>query len=559
MDQTAIIISVLTLLAGIGIFLIGCNLMSSSLEAMGGHTLRNLFRKASKSKWVGVGIGAAGTAAIQSSGATTVMVIGFINAGIISLTQAATIIFGANIGTTITGQIVALGMFGGDTVSTTVIFSALAGVGAFITSFAKKDSVKTAGSILAGFGMLFVGLSMMSGSMEQFAHLKEVTDFLAGISNAFLLVVIGALLTAVIQSSSVMTSIAITMVFTGIISLDQGIYITMGSNIGSCVVAIIAGMTSSINAKRASFVHLFFNIGGVVLFMVLGGVIQLVSGGNVSLGTIFEGLFPGAPQTQLAMFHTVFNVIAVIVAVPLTEKLVALVVKMIPDKAEKTDEEGHKLYYIDEKMLVTPAIAVMEVKNEILNMAKLARDNFFLSLTMISTLNFDEQKAFELREKELNFLNRKIVDFVVKLNNERLSERDHTYLSGVLHTVSDLERVGDYAENIVEYAEDLKSGEQRFSDDALAEIEQAKELVNELHGFVMHAYKYKDMKALSKALGVEEQIDDMTNRMAENHIKRLHDKTCSPEVGSQYISLASNTERVADHFVNMGNTIKDLV
>ena len=395
--------------------------------------------------------------------------------------------------------------------------------------------------------------------MEQFAHLKEVTDFLAGINNAFLLVVIGALLTAVIQSSSVMTSIAITMVFTGIISLDQGIYITMGSNIGSCVVAIIAGMTSSINAKRASFVHLFFNIGGVVLFMVLGGVIQLVSGGNVSLGTIFEGLFPGAPQTQLALFHTVFNVVAVIVAVPLTEKLVALVVKMIPDKAEKTDEEGHKLYYIDEKMLVTPAIAVMEVKNEILNMAKLARDNFFLSLTMISTLNFDEQKAFELREKELNFLNRKIVDFVVKLNNERLSERDHTYLSGVLHTVSDLERVGDYAENIVEYAEDLKSGEQRFSDDALAEIEQAKELVNELHGFVMHAYKYKDMKALSKALGVEEQIDDMTNRMAENHIKRLHDKTCSPEVGSQYISLASNTERVADHFVNMGNTIKDLV
>ena len=250
MDTTTAISALLTLLAGIGIFLIACQMMSSNLESASSSKLKKLFEKASKSKMLGVGIGTIGTAAIQSSGATSVMTIGFVNAGIISLSQAATIIYGANIGTTVTAQIVALGMFGGNTISTTIIFSAFAGLGAFITLFAKTGKWKTWGGILTGFGMLFVGLSLMSSSMGDFAALDGVKTFLARVSNPILLVLIGAIFTAIIQSSSVMTSIALAMVVTGLIGLDQGIFLTMGSNIGSCVVAIIAGLTSGRNAKR---------------------------------------------------------------------------------------------------------------------------------------------------------------------------------------------------------------------------------------------------------------------------------------------------------------------
>ena len=240
MGTQTVIVALLNLLAGIGVFLIACQMMSSNLEAASSDKLKKLFSKASGSKLLGVGIGALGTAAIQSSGATTVMTIGFVNAGIISLAQAATIIYGANIGTTITAQIVALGMFSGNNaVSTSVIFAAFAGLGAFMGLFAKKSNLKTLGGILAGFGLLFVGLELMSGSMESFAALDGVKTFLAGIRNPLLLVLVGAVFTAIIQSSSVMTSIALTMVVTGLIGIDQGIYLTMGSNIGSCVVAIM--------------------------------------------------------------------------------------------------------------------------------------------------------------------------------------------------------------------------------------------------------------------------------------------------------------------------------
>ena len=270
MNAVEIATSVLSLIAGIGIFLIACTMMSSNLESLGSRKLKALFAKTSKSKLLGVGVGAAATAAIQSSSATTVMVIGFVNAGIMSLMQAATVIFGANIGTTITGQLVALGMFGSGAISTSVIFGALAGAGAFVLAFAKRDRAQKIGGILAGFGMLFVGLSMMSGAMSKFSELDSVRNFLAMFENPFLLVLIGALLTALVQSSSAMTSMAITMTVTGLITLNQGIYITMGSNIGTCVTALIAGLTSTKNAKRTALIHLIFNVAGVAIFMLIG-------------------------------------------------------------------------------------------------------------------------------------------------------------------------------------------------------------------------------------------------------------------------------------------------
>ncbi|MBP5423070.1 MAG: Na/Pi cotransporter family protein, partial [Paludibacteraceae bacterium] len=332
MDTVDVIAAILSMLAGIGIFLIACGMMSSNLEAISSSKLRTLFQKVSGNKIIGVGIGLVTTAAIQSSGATTVMVLGFVNAGIMTLAQAATIIYGANIGTTVTGQIVALGMTSGNMISTTVIFSAFAGIGALISLFTKKDNLKKWGGIFSGFGMLFVGLSMMSAAMGVFSELDAVKVFLSRIDNVILLVLIGTVLTAIIQSSSVMTSIAITMVVTGLISLDQGIYLTMGSNIGSCVVAMIAGLGSGKNAKRTALIHLFFNVGGVIIFVILGFVLSILSGGNLNYGVIFAKLFPKAPQIQLAMFHTIFNVSTVFVALPLTNLLIKTVTKIIPEE-----------------------------------------------------------------------------------------------------------------------------------------------------------------------------------------------------------------------------------
>lgn len=555
MDITAIITSLLTLLAGIGVFLVACQMMSSNLEAASSEKLKKLFSKASDNKLLGVGIGALGTAAIQSSGATTVMTIGFVNAGIISLAQAATIIYGANIGTTITAQIVALGMFGGNSVSTSVIFSAFAGLGAFLSIFAKKSSAKTFGGILAGFGLLFVGLELMSSSMDSFAALDGVKTFLAGIRNPLILVALGALFTAIIQSSSVMTSIALAMVVSGLIGIDQGIFLTMGSNIGSCVVAVIAGVTSGTNAKRTALIHLLFNCSGVILFLLAA---LFLGWFDISYGGVFEKMFPSAPQTQLAMFHTFFNVVTVAVMLPLTRALVSLVKRMIPDKPVSHDTE-FSLRYVDENMLRTPPVAVSQVKREILRMGDIALQNMDRSLEMATQQDFSHLPLFKRAEQELNFINRELIGFVVRLMGKTgLGEKDRSYLSGTYRSIRDLERIGDYAENIVEYATALSDSGQRFSDDARYEISQLKELLHRLYKLCMDAYQNEDLASLEKANEIEEQIDDFTKTMEEGHIKRMEMGICTPSVGAQYLELSSNAERMADHMINVAKTIRSL-
>ena len=560
MGTTAVLSAIFTLLTGIGIFLIACQMMSTNLESASSDKLKKLFAKASKSKLLGVGIGTFGTAAIQSSGATTVMTIGFVNAGIISLSQAATIIYGANIGTTITAQIVALGMFGGsNSLSTTIVFSAFAGVGAFMALFSNKSTGQTWGGILSGFGMLFVGLSLMSSSMSDFASLDGVKTFLAAISNPILLVLIGAIFTAIIQSSSVMTSIALTMVVTGLINLEQGIFLTMGSNIGSCVVAILAGMASGKNAKRTALIHLLFNCSGVVIFLFVGWILNLVSGGSFNFGVMFERMFPAAPQTQLAMFHTFFNVITVLIILPLNDFLVSLVCKAIPDSKEVETVGGFRLKYVDDNMLRTPPLAVAQTKREIIRMADLAMENFDRAINIITTLDFKEYDEFNQTEEELNFINRSLVDFVVKLSNKTaLSEHDHIYLSTTFRSIRDLERVGDYAENIVEYARDLSETGSSFSPDARNEIYRLKKMIEDLFSNVMGAYTDEDMGKMAQANVIEEQIDDFTKMMEDNHVARMNAGVCTPSVGVHYLELSSDTERIADHLINVAKSIRSL-
>ena len=529
-------------------------MLSGNLETICSTKLRTLFAKASEKKLVGVGIGTAATAAIQSSGATTVLVIGFVNAGIMSLTLAATIIYGANIGTTITAQIVAWGSSGSSDIIM-YLFAAMAGIGAFIAAYGKKERTRSIGSVIAGFGMLFVGLELMSDAMGDFAQEESVREFLSHIENVILLVIIGAVLTAIVQSSSVMTAVIIAMIGAGLLDLNQGIYLTLGSNIGSCIVAILAGMSSGLNAKRTALIHFLFNVFGVIIFVTFGFFMGVFTGNT--FGDIFSGLFPTL-QIDLAMFHTIFNVITVIIMLPLTSKLIALVTRILPGKEDHPveDNEAPHLSFVDDHMLKTPAIAVGEVTSEITNMASVAMKNFKISIDALTTLDISDLKEFKKNDRQLEYTNEELSKFLLKLSNTKLSDKDSSYVSTAFRTIIDIKRVGDYSENIIEYAEKLKAIHNNFSDYACDEVRQAEELVKKLYERVICAYVNKDSVSLDEAYDIEQQVDDLTDSMADNHIKRMSEGVCSPSVGAEFLSATSDIERIADHLMNVGKTIK---
>ena len=553
MNADAILMDLMRLLAGMGIFLMGCEVMSKNLEAICSDKLKGLLSRVSGNKVVGVMIGALATIAIHSSGAATVMTIGFVNAGVISLNQAATIIFGAEIGTTITGQIVALGMFGSGNIDADIVFSALAGIGVFMNMFAKKERQKLLGYVLTGLGMLFAGLNMMSGAMAGFAQTEGLRLFLANIDSIVILIIAGAILTAIIQSSSAITSIAITMVVTGLIDVHQGIYLTLGANVGTCLTGLLAGLKSEgVNARRTSMIQLIFNIGGVVVVSILDLLMQALTRGSLSIGLIFERLFPGLPHTQLAMFHTIFNIASVIAVLPFTNALVQLTKKLVPDEPEKKKKEH--FFYVDENMIETPSVAVEQVKKEIVNMAAIAMENFNHSIAMIRNKDFSKEEQFTENEEELNFLNHSLVEIIVKLTRKsNLSKKDHFYLTSTYHAISDIERIGDYSENIMEYAKNMAEANENFSQSALEEIDDLSDLINKLFRCTIDAYQTGSKKQKQEARKLEDEIDELTRLMAKNHIRRLNEGKCSAIVGAQYLKLSNDAERIGDHLININD------
>ena len=550
MSQIEIIEHLLELTAGIGVYLIAFKMISGNLEAVSSDRLKKTFAKISDNKIIGLCIGIVATVLIQSSSAVTVMTIGFVNAGILSLSQAATIVFGGEIGTTVSGQIVALGLFNAKTIDLNVLFSSFAGLGIVLSSIAKKDNLKKIGEIISGFGILFVGLGLMSSSMRSFSQLDSLKLFLSQLNNVVFLMVAGAIITAIIQSSAAMTSIAITMVATGLISLEQGIYITLGANVGTCFTGVMAAMSSGTNSKRTSVIQLIFNIGGAVSVLLLDTLIKALSPSSV--GILFERMFPGSPHFQLAMFHTIFNIASVIVVLPMTDLLVSLSKKIIPDSEQ--DEESERFYFIDENMLKTPAIAVSQVKKEIVNMADIAMVNFNASISSIINMNTDNRKTFVNNEKELNFLNKSLVEFIVKLTGlNNISKKDYLYLSSTYKTIADIERIGDYSENIMEYTDKLIEYDEKLSDDAKAEIRELTDLINQLYDLTMDVYENGNRLSFIKSMKVEDKVDELTKKMAENHISRLSRNQCSAEAGAQFLKLASDVERIGDHLININD------
>ena len=549
MNWLDIFYAFLSLLGGIGVFLYGMKLMGDSLEMVAGNEIKRMFAKISNKKLIGVGIGTVTTAVVQSSAAIIVMSMGFVNSGLMSLTQAITISYGANIGTCVTALIVAVGVGGFADVQLTVIFAALAGVGALMIMFTKKDKVKKIGGIITGLGMIFVGLSVMTSSMSIFSQSDKISAFLAKISNPALLLLFGILFTALIQSSSAVSGIVITMVASvpALLQFDQALYIILGSNIGTCITSLIAAIGTNTNAKRAAVINVFYKTVGVIIF----GILSIW----VPFGKMFS-VFK-APALQVAMFHLFFNVVATVIFFPFTNLMVKASEKIMPEKKKPVDENEPHLYFLEERLLRTPPVAVAQLKNEIENMAEIAKSNFdkCMDAVMVGKVS-DVIDEIAKNEKCLNFLNREITKYLVKLSQVDLSEDDKILISTSYHTVSDIERIGDYAENISEYAEKMEADKLTFSPKAISEIQTLKATITNLYDEVMKTYKEVTLDYIDKVNEYEESVDRQKEEMGEHHIERMNKGECTPEVGAIYLSLSSNAERVADHMTNSAYAVR---
>ncbi len=532
--------AVLLLLAGVGVFIVGMNMLGDGLEKSAGGSLKRLLGRISGNRFAGVGVGAATTAIIQSSSATTVMVIGFVNAGIMTLFQATAIIMGANIGTTVTGILVSLKSL---PISDFAMVLAFIGV---MMSFFKKDKVKQIGGILCGFGLIFVGLDLMGSSLKKCDALNEFfKDLFTKIDFPLLLILFGALFTALIQSSSAATGIFISMVGSGALSLDLALFLVLGSNIGTCITAVLACMGAGVNAKRAALIHLSFNLIGTAIFTAIIWPLQ-------AQVVTWLSKIPGGTQMQLAWFHVIFNVTTTLMLLPFVKQLVAMATKAIPEK--KADEEVYRLKFVDERLLTTPPVAIMQVKKEVEYMAELAKENLRQSFTAMSGTAKDYEKTIAEKENVINFTNKSLTRFLIKLS-PLVDNRNEKRIGAYFHVLNDLERIGDHAENFGEIATEMQKKELAFSEIAMAELQTMQEKVLRMFEIAAETFDNSDASRLGELTALENEVDGLKRALTANHYTRLAEGNCAIELSPYFSSTVAGLERVADHLVNVGYSI----
>ncbi len=539
-----LVASIMLLFAGSGVFMSGMKFMSDGLESSAGKGIRKLFGKISDNRLAGIGIGAGVTAIIQSSAATTVMVIGFVNAGIMTLFQATAIIMGANIGTTVTGLLVSL-----SSLNIGVFVSAFALIGILMTMFSKNKTVKDIGGVVCGLGLIFVGLDLMSGALEGNEQIRGAfAGLFSSISFPLLLIFFGALFTALIQSSSAATGLIITLVAQRVLPVESGLYIVLGTNIGTCITAIIASVGTSTNAKRAALIHLTFNLIGTVIFSLL---LVFLNKYFVKLLTLMA---PNAPAMQIAYFHIFFNLFTTLILVPFIRQLTWFATKVIRDK--ENDEEVLKLYYIDDRILHTPPIAVAQTLKEVLNMAEMARQNLDRAFNALTTGNVSEKDKIIRDEQKINYINRGVARYLVKMASLSLPTTDEKLVGSLHHVISDIERIGDYAENFLEDAEQMKEGGVEFTPAAIGELNEMYGKVTEMYRRAIKIFEYRDLSGLSSVDDIENQIDEMKILFEHTHIARLNAGECTVESGSHFYAVISALERIADHLTNVAYSIR---
>lgn len=546
--------SVITILAGCGVFLLGFKLLSDNMEKLAGNGLKRLFNKTSDKKLVGVGLGAAATAVVQSSAITTVMVIGFVNTGIMSLKQAATIIMGANIGTTITAQIVALQAF-----NLNVFFMALAFIGMAMNMFSKKDKVRLAGIALAGLGIVFVGLDVMSGAMEGEMIHAALETVLSKATNPAFLLFIGVAFTALIQSSSAVTTIIIAMAMQGLIVGGGGnavLYVILGSNIGSCVTALISSIGTSVNARRASIIHLLFNVIGAVIFMVILLIFPQFQ------EKTFERWF-SSPETQIAMFHTFFNVLCTLMFLPFTNVLVKLAMLIVPEtkteeKVEET-ESGAKFVYMDKRFLNSPALAISQLKKETFRMADMAMASLATAFNGFIRRDVSTVENVAANNEKIADLSKSISDYLVKVSAAGPSLEDEKKISALHNNVGDIVRISELADNLTKYTRKTINENLTFSPVVGTKLSEMYALLQEQYSLVKRIVLMKEYNIMNESDETEDRVDNMRRSLIADHIDRMQCGECNAENNPVFINLVSNLERVGDHLNYVAHSVDGFV
>lgn len=549
MEIMELIASLVWLLAGVGVFIVGMNFMSEALGKSAGAGMQRLLSKISNNRFSGVAIGAGVTAIIQSSSATSVMVIGLVNAGVMSLMQAAPIIMGAKIGTTITGVLVALK---NDYFDMLMYLLAFSGV---MMGFAKKEKIKLAGLLCSGLGLIFVGLNIMS-SDQAFGNdnvVKMFENIFRAVNFPPLLILIGVIFTMLVQSSSAATGVVITMVGTGVMQLDLALFIILGANIGTCITAVLASMGANADSKRVAVIHMSLSIIGVVLF---GTAMWIWRTPMVNLLT---AMFPNndtmSIQMRASMFHVIFNVTLVALTLPFVKQLVAFSQRVIKDKKEV--KETRSLKYVDDRLITTPAIALAQSKKEIEYMLELVKENLELSATALITGTGEGDKIRE-NEAAIDFINSNLTEFLIRLSS-CMDGKAEQVIGAYFHVLNDLERVGDHAENFLEIGEEMHKKGISFSEKAKADIQGMYEKMLEMLTISAAAFGSLNRDLLPALDQLEEQMDELKKSLSAQHFTRLAEGKCSLEVSPYYFSTVAGLERVADHIVNVGFSIQSPV
>ncbi|MBQ7915398.1 MAG: Na/Pi cotransporter family protein [Firmicutes bacterium] len=538
--------SMIWLLAGVGVFIVGMNFMGDALEKSAGTGMKRLLERISNNRFSGVGIGAGVTAIIQSSSATSVMVIGLVNAGVMTLMQATPIIMGANIGTTITGVLVALK---NDYFNMAMYTLAFAGV---MMGFVQKEKVKIAGSLCSGLGLIFVGLNVMSSEQAFGNPLVEnmFTEIFKMIDFPLLLILVGIIFTALIQSSSASTGVVITMVGASVLPLDLALFIILGANIGTCVTALLASMGANANSKRVALIHFTFNVIGTVLFTA---IIWLFREPVVNfLVSVFPGDDPMSLQMRVSLFHVVFNVSTTVVLLPFVKQLVNYSCLIIKDKKE--EKETLSLKYVDDRLLSMPPVALMQVKKEIDYMYGLVEENTRLAFAAIDTGSGVHSEQVSKNEEIIDFTNGALTRFLIRLS-VNMEESDEKVIGSYFHVLNDLERIGDHAENFHEIGIEMLGKKIAFSDTARSGIADMRDHILQMFTISKDAFENLRKDELSQLTVLEEEVDEMKKALIASHFARLAEGNCSADVSPYYSSLILGLERVADHLVNVGFSI----
>ena len=523
------------LAGGLGLFLFGMKLMGDGLEMAAGSKLRGMIERLTKNKYMGALVGLVVTAVIQSSSATTVMVVGFVNAGLMNLAQAVGVIMGANIGTTVTGVMIAINL--------TAIAPIAVLIGVVMISFIKRNSVKHIGQIIAGFGILFMGMKMMSTAMEPLSESEVFTSLMTSFSNPLLGVLVGLVFTAIIQSSSASVGVLQALGAAGAISLPSAIYVIYGQNIGTCVTALISSVGTSKTARRTAVVHLMFNVFGAILFIVISMLFPFAE--------LVQRIAPGNVMAQISIVHVIFNIVCTAIMLPLSSLLVKVACKVIP--GSDPVKSSNSLAYLDARILSTPPVAVAQLFKEVDRMGQLAKET--LGMAMDALITQDNTKVDQIYENEntINFLNRGIAEYLVKINGLDLEDYDRQALGSMYHVISDMERIGDHSENLCELAQTLKKSKQKFSPWA---VEQATEMRNRVEAMLEEALQMFASRETQPQMAAdinrrEEIIDDATQELKDLHIERLNQGKCSVVAGTVFMDMLTNLERIADHCTNI--------